>query len=175
MTATQTSIEAFRSIQGPTITGLQLRCLRHLRMVGPCTARELCAKSGEDIPLQKRLPELVSRGLAFRVGERTCSVTGKSATVWSPVAAPTPERSFPPLARSGVIPTSSAEMVSAVGTPPLPARGGGVSISYADSQERFTQLETCSKCGGKWLGGPVHSPHYSHAGVMVDCVGAVVQ
>lgn len=85
MTATAESIEAYRSIQGPPIKGLQLTALRLLRKFGPCTARELAERGQVDKTLQKRLSELEDRGLVNRLPSRTCSISGMSAAVWAAI------------------------------------------------------------------------------------------
>lgn len=79
---TETSRQAYHSL-GPTLGREQLRVLRLLKEFGPGTAKEIAKASGEPITIQKRLSELVERGLAVRLTERRCFVSGKSATVWS--------------------------------------------------------------------------------------------
>lgn len=81
MSATGTSVAAFHS-SGRLIGREQLRVLRLLREWGPGTAKEIAQRSGESIVLQKRMPELVEMGLAFRLEARRCAVSGHSATVW---------------------------------------------------------------------------------------------
>lgn len=48
---------------------------------GPVTASELCQKAGVT-GLWKRLSELKQFGLVMEVGQRTCAVTGMTATLW---------------------------------------------------------------------------------------------
>lgn len=173
MTATQTSVEAFRSL-GPSLGREQLRVLRLLKEHGPGTAKEIAKAAGEPITLQKRLPELVEMGLAERLCERPCFVTRKTATVWKA------KESFgPPPPVSGksrgvgqaggvVSPDSLNEPAKAVTArpvavapqvPPPSATTGLLSVAPHVFCKCGKVAKRCDKCGGVECKAQGHAAH----------------
>lgn len=97
MTATATSVEAFRAERDSgRLSKMRRVVLEALQKRGPCTASELTAElnaergAAPDPSWQKRLSELVDLGWAERQTPRMCQVTGRYATVWRAFPAPLP-------------------------------------------------------------------------------------
>lgn len=66
-------------------TATRRRAVLRLLEDGPATARELAYKLGyrERNAVAPRLTELCDKGLVEPIGKRTCTVTGKTVTVWA--------------------------------------------------------------------------------------------
>lgn len=75
----QTSQDAADEIQ-PKLVGLRAEFVRRLKELGrPATANEVAAG---DESIRKRAVECVRIGYVVEMGTKTCSVTGKRATVY---------------------------------------------------------------------------------------------
>ncbi len=81
----RTSKEAFESIRDDGTLGERQRlALDLIRKHGPTTGNEPSSQAG--LPgLWKRCSELARVGLIREVGERSCKITGRKATLWEAV------------------------------------------------------------------------------------------
>ncbi|HUS27589.1 MAG TPA: hypothetical protein VMZ53_03750 [Kofleriaceae bacterium] len=84
MTTQETSRESYRIlIESGKLRGKQAQALEAVMRHGPATSGEIIQTLGTNVNLWRaRFTELQGKGLIVEVGQRKCTVTGRSAIVW---------------------------------------------------------------------------------------------